>query len=198
MVLTATLSKKHLQERAMASSGRNLCAALLVSTTVMSGANAVAEESAKLAPLAIQEQGSFAVGGTVITSPGTFDPYKPTPEGQTFHGEHAYVFYQIPVNARKLPIVMWHGAGQFSKSWETTSDGREGYQNIFLRRGFGVYLIDQPRRGNAGRSTVQAAITPTPDEQVCSTRSALASGRNTFRACSCPAIPKRLTSSSAR
>jgi hypothetical protein len=150
----------------MASSSRNLCAALLVSATVMSGVNAMAEESAKPTPLAIQEQGSFAVGGTVITSPGTFDPYKPTPEGQAFHGDHAYVFYQIPVNARKLPLVMWHGAGQFSKSWETTSDGREGYQNIFLRRGFGVYLIDQPRRGNAGRSTVQAAITPTPDEQV--------------------------------
>ena len=32
----------------------------------------------------------------------------------------------------------------------------KAYQNIFLRRGFGVYLIDQPRRGNAGRSTVEA------------------------------------------
>ena len=84
----------------------------------------------------IQEQGSFAVGGTVITNPGTFDPHKPSPEGQTFHGDHAYVFYQVPANARKLPLVMWHGAGQFSKTWETTPDGREGFQNIFLRRGF--------------------------------------------------------------
>ncbi|MCB0549662.1 MAG: alpha/beta fold hydrolase, partial [Phaeodactylibacter sp.] len=53
----------------------------------------------------------------------------------------------------------------FSKTWETTPDGRDGYQNIFLRRGFGVYLMDQPRRGNAGRSSVEATITPTPDEQ---------------------------------
>ncbi len=60
---------------------------------------------------------------------------------------------------------MWHGIGQFSKTWETTPDGREGFQNIFLRRRFPVYLIDQPRRGNAGRSTVAATITPTPDEQ---------------------------------
>jgi hypothetical protein len=60
---------------------------------------------------------------------------------------------------------MWHGIGQFSKTWETTPDGREGFQNIFLRRGFGIYLIDQPRRGNAGRSTVEANIAPTPDEQ---------------------------------
>jgi hypothetical protein len=116
-------------------------------------------------PLLINEQGSFAVGGTAITSPGTFDPYNQTPAGQTFHGDHAYVFYQIPVDARDLPLVMWHGIGQFSKTWETTPDGREGFQNIFLRRHFGVYLIDQPRRGNASRSTVAGTIEPTPDEQ---------------------------------
>jgi hypothetical protein len=116
-------------------------------------------------PILIQDQGSFTVGGTVITSPGIFDPYKPTPAGQTFRGDHAYVFYQIPVKARKYPLVMWHGIGQFSKTWETTPDGREGYQNIFLRRHFGVYVLDQPRRGDAGRSTVAADIKPTPDEQ---------------------------------
>lgn len=117
-------------------------------------------------PIVIQEQGSFAVGGSVLRNPGTFDPVKRTPEGQTFHGDHAYVFYQIPVNARKLSLVFWHGLGQFSKTWETTPDGREGYQNIFLRRGFSVYLIDQPRRGRAGRSTVEATILPVPDEQT--------------------------------
>jgi hypothetical protein len=119
----------------------------------------------KSAPLMIQEQGSFAVGGTVITSPGTYDAVKRGPEGQTLHGDHAYVFYQIPVNARKLPLVLWHGIGQFSKTWETTPDGREGYQTIFLRRRFSVYVLDQPRRGRAGRSTLPATITPTPDEQ---------------------------------
>lgn len=117
-------------------------------------------------PMVIREQGSFTIGGNIITNPGTFDPFHPTPDGQTFHGDHAYVFYQIPDKARKLSLVFWHGAGQCSKTWETTPDGREGFQNIFLRRGFGVYLLDQPRRGNAGRSTVAAAITPVPDEQA--------------------------------
>ncbi len=115
--------------------------------------------------LRIQEQGSFAVGGSVITNPGTFDAIERTPEGQTFHGDHAYVFYQIPVRAKTLPLVFWHGFGQFSKTWETTPDGREGFQTLFLRRGYGVYVLDQPRRGNAGRSTVEATIIPTPDEQ---------------------------------
>lgn len=135
------------------------CLLLLISTSFY------AQNNTKQKPLLIEEQGSFAVGGTMITNPGTFDPYKPTPDGQTFRGDHAYVFYQIPVKARKYPLVMWHGIGQFSKTWETTADGREGYQTIFLRRNFPVYLIDQPRRGNAGRSTVPATINPVPDEQ---------------------------------
>ncbi|RYD84468.1 MAG: alpha/beta fold hydrolase [Verrucomicrobiaceae bacterium] len=124
---------------------------------------AAADESA---PLAIQKQGSFAVGGTKLSEPGTFDlPNALKPAGQTFHGDHAYVFYQIPPKAKKHPLVFLHGAGQSKKTWETTPDGREGFQNLFLRKGFGVYLIDQPRRGAAGKSTVEATIKPTPDEQ---------------------------------
>lgn len=138
---------------------RILCLFLIISTALN------AQKKMKLKPLLIEAQGSFVVGGTVITNSGTFNPYKPTPEGQTFHGDHAYVFYQIPLNASKLPLVMWHGFGQFSKTWETTPDGREGFQTIFLRRKFSVYVIDQPRRGNAGRSTVAATIEPIADEQ---------------------------------
>src|SRR5690606_26275656 len=125
-------------------------------------------------PIVILEQGSFAVGGTVIKSPGTFDPIKhgafnpanQASEGQTLHGDHAYVFYQIPDNARKLPLVFWHGFGQSAKTWETTPDGRDGFQNIFLRRRYPVYLIDQPRRGKAGRSTKPISISANTDDQL--------------------------------
>ena len=136
--------------------------ALLFILTVIS-LTSYAQQKEK--PLKIQEQGSFAVGGSVKANPGTFDAISRTPEGQTFHGDHAYVFYQIPVKAHQYPLVMWHGYGQFSKTWETTPDGREGFQNIFLRRHFPVYLLDQPRRGNAGRSMAEATITPTPNDQ---------------------------------
>jgi pimeloyl-ACP methyl ester carboxylesterase len=129
--------------------------------------NAPAAGSNVAEPLVIREQGSFAVGGAILRHPGNFDPSRPmSPDGQTLHGDHAYVSYQIPVNARKRPLVFLHGAGQFSKTWETTPDGREGFQNIFLRRGFGVYLIDQPRRGGAGRSTQAMNLIPAPDEQL--------------------------------
>lgn len=119
------------------------------------------------APLQIESQGSFAAGGTVQQQPGAFDPLNPAkPDGQSYHGDHVYAFYQTPVNARPLPIVMWHGAGQSSKSWETTADGREGFQNLFLRRRFTTYLIDQPRRGKAGRSMVESTLKPVADDQM--------------------------------
>lgn len=134
----------------------------------------VAAEGGGAAPLVIQEQGSFAVGGTAVAAPGTFDPIKhgafnPAAQetaGQTLRGDHAYVFYQVPVGARALPLVMWHGYGQSAKTWETTPDGREGFQTIFLRRNFSVYLVDQPRRGRAARGTQAANVPAAPDEQL--------------------------------
>ncbi len=134
-------------------------AAMLTSTHIM------AEPAEKFEPLTIQEQGSLAVGGTVVETPGTYNNNAPTSEGQSFHGDHLYAFYQIPENAKPLPIVMLHGAFQSGRSWETTPDGREGFQTIFLRRGFPVYVVDQPRRGRAGNSTVAATVEPTPFDQ---------------------------------
>ncbi|MBS7537065.1 alpha/beta fold hydrolase [Ancylobacter sonchi] len=144
----------------------SILAAALAPASLLMAAEVRAQDTGKPQPLVIQEQGSFTVGGTVSTAPGRFDPRKPIgPAGQSFHGDHAYVFYQIPVQPRKYPLVMWHGFGQFSKTWESTPDGREGFQTLFLRRNFATYLIDQPRRGNAGRSTVETTIKPVPDEQ---------------------------------
>ena len=124
-------------------------------------------QTAQAQPLVIQDQGSFIAGGSVATTAGQFDAKKPLdPAGQTYHGDHAYVYYQIPEHPHKFPIVMLHGAGQFSKTWESTPDGREGFQNIFLRRGFSTYLVTQPRRGSAGRSMVEGTVTPKADEQL--------------------------------
>lgn len=114
-----------------------------------------AEGKQAFKPIIIADQGSFAVGGTVITDS----------LGHQYHGDHAYVFYQKPIKAKAYPIVFAHGVGQFSKTWETTPDGREGFQTIFLREGFSTYLVDQPRRGNASRSTETATISPKFDEE---------------------------------
>ena len=42
-------------------------------------------------PLRIKDQGSFAVGGSILKNSGRSDPLKRTPDGQTLHGDHAYV-----------------------------------------------------------------------------------------------------------
>jgi len=118
------------------------------------------------APLIIQTQGSFSVGGKVVATPGTYNNNAPTSAGQTIHADHLYAFYQIPQNPKPLPIVMLHGAYQSGRSWETTPDGREGFQTMFVRRGFPVYVVDQPRRGRAGNSSVATAIEPTPYDQL--------------------------------
>lgn len=138
---------------------------ILITMAMAVGVNAQNKKS-KQKPLVIEAQGSFAVGGTMFTAPGNFEVANALkPDGQTLHGDHAYIFYQVPPKAHKYPLVFLHGAGQSKKTWETTTDGREGFQNIFLRKGYGVYLLDQPRRGEAGKSTVEATIKATADEQ---------------------------------
>lgn len=47
-------------------------------------------------------------------------------------------------------------SGVFSTKNFLAPDGRDGFQNIFLRKGYGVYLVDQPRIGEAGLSTEAA------------------------------------------
>ncbi|MCK4204824.1 alpha/beta fold hydrolase [Brucella pituitosa] len=138
----------------------------MVVASLLSPAASMAEQIAKFEPLTIQEQGSLAVGGTVVRTPGTYDNNNPTAEGQSFHGDHLYAFYQIPQDPKPLPIVMLHGAYQSGRSWEMTSDGREGFQTMFLRRHFPVYVVDQPRRGRAGNSTVAASVEPVPFDQL--------------------------------
>ena len=116
--------------------------------------------------IVLRLQGSFAIGGTVITQSGTYNTQQPLKAaGQTWHGDHAYVSYQVPDSARRFPMVFLQGAGQSAKTWESTPDGREGFSTIFLRRHFSTYLVDQPRRGRAGRSTVSEQVNAVPDDQ---------------------------------
>lgn len=139
----------------MSQSYKNIIATLtLMFISVSFSACSATNFPQKPSPMVIQEQGSFAIGGSVISQ-----------EGQTLHADHAYVFYQIPENRRTLPLVFWHGFGQFSKTWESTPDGREGFQTLFLRDKYAVFLLDQPRRGNAGKSSKPIELKPLMDEQ---------------------------------
>lgn len=118
--------------------------------------------------IVLADQGMFSAGGTTITAEGTFDPedqWEATGAGQTAHVDHANVLYQIPAEETGLPMVFLHGYGQFRMGWMTTPDGREGWSDMFLRMGHSVFLIDQPRRGEAGATSVSGTISTTPLDQ---------------------------------
>ena len=120
-------------------------------------------------PLVIADQGIFSAGGVTLTSEGTFDPsnqWEETGAGQTAHVDHANVLYQIPEEETGLPMVFLHGYGQSRMGWMTTPDGREGWSDMFLRMGHSVFLIDQPRRGEAGATSVSGDVsTKTLDQR---------------------------------
>jgi pimeloyl-ACP methyl ester carboxylesterase len=119
-------------------------------------------------PITIERQGSFFVGGRQVAAAGTFDATaapNPGTAGQSYWVDQMYVQYQVPVNARKLPLVFVHGGSGTGRVWETTPDGREGFQTIFLRRGYPVYIVDFPRRGRAGYPSFVGPFGKLDDDQ---------------------------------
>jgi hypothetical protein len=166
---------------------------LVTITLFLSACNNTRKQSGHLV---IREQGAFSAGGAVITSEGVFDPLKPWYEaqgGQTRHGDHADVFYQIPADAKRYSMVFLHGYGQSRRSWQTTADGREGFANIFLRKGYGVYLVDQPGRGDAGQTTKPAQIPATPDDQTWFTQFRIGQYPDFYEGYNSPRTSSRLT-----
>ncbi|MGD9812325.1 MAG: alpha/beta fold hydrolase [Sphingobium sp.] len=100
-----------------------------------SGVVAADQQSRK--PIIIERQGSFVVGGKVIG-----DPNK-----KSLSCDHGFVEYEIPVKARKTSLMLWHSSSV--QVWQNRWDGGEGFQSIFLRRRYPVYLWDGPRVGHA-------------------------------------------------
>lgn len=144
---------------AAATTAETTAAATTAAETAEAGtAAAETQEAENTVPdgaLVIAKQGMFSSGGTV-TEPveGEYDEttnwLDGTRAGNTAHVDHANVLYQIPANDNGNPIVYLHGYGQSRMGWMTTPDGREGWSDIFLRNGHSAFLVDQPRRGEAG------------------------------------------------
>jgi pimeloyl-ACP methyl ester carboxylesterase len=110
-------------------------------------------------PIVLRNMGSFYVGGRTVTLSGEPVHAVPLPGGQvqrvdhsgTYTVEQMYVQYALPQSRRgKFPLLMWHGGGLTGVSYETTPDGREGWFNMFVRKGWDVYVSDAVERGRAG------------------------------------------------
>ena len=90
--------------------------------------------------LSIARQGGFVVGGRTTTF-----------NGETYRVEGTFVGFQIPTEQKCVyPMVMVHGNFGTAAVWDTTPDGREGFQVRFLRRGCSTYVPDLVSRGRAG------------------------------------------------
>jgi pimeloyl-ACP methyl ester carboxylesterase len=137
-----------------------------MATLALSGAAVEAQAngpkpSRKQAPLMLEQRGIFWVGGEQLprTQPGS-ESFEQV-VGQT------YVEYSIPYHKRrKAPsIVLFPGGGLSGVQYQTTPDGREGWADFFVRRGFTTFVVDPPGLGRAGASIdefnrVQMGIDP--------------------------------------
>ncbi len=89
--------------------------------------------------LAIAKQGYFFVGGK----------YSAVGDKQAMSGQ-SYVEFQIPKKrTQPYPLVIVPGAAQTATNFNGTTDGREGWTQYFLRRGYAVYVVEQPGRARS-------------------------------------------------
>ena len=100
-------------------------------------------------PLTLEAQGSFFVGGREVRSDtlSTLPAYAPS---GTVSVDQMYVRYQVPAAVDGRPaLVLIHGCCLTGKTWETTPDGRSGWDDYLLRKNYPVYVIDQASRGRS-------------------------------------------------
>jgi hypothetical protein len=118
---------------------------LVLAAAVLAACDSAA--SSDSTALMIERQGAFAIGGKVLGDAAS-----------SLHCDHGVVEYQIPVQARAVNLLMWHSAS--AVAWQQRWDGGEGFQSIFLRRGFPVYIWDGPRVGRANWGCTNVEYAP--------------------------------------
>ncbi|MBB6092394.1 pimeloyl-ACP methyl ester carboxylesterase [Povalibacter uvarum] len=111
-------------------------------------AQSLGELQTSSTPLVLKAQGSFFVGGEKVEqTKGELGNLGP---GGHITVNQMYVRYMVPQQGGNLPMVLVHGATLTGKTWETTPDGRMGWDEYFVRKGYPVYIPDQVGRGRSG------------------------------------------------
>jgi pimeloyl-ACP methyl ester carboxylesterase len=87
-----------------------------------------------------QREGYFFVGGRYEAVNG-----KELATGQMFVQFHAPAEVTQP-----YPVLLVHGTAQTGVNFLGTPDGRRGWVDHFVERGFAVYVVDQVGRGRSG------------------------------------------------
>lgn len=122
--------------------------------------------------ISIEEMGSFFAGGRTVTLTDrprqTVKVARNGPErivdlnGDYITGQCYVQFVRLSRPVHKYPMMFWHGGAMSGATWETTPDGRDGWQMFFLREGFSTYVCDAHERGRAGWSPYPDIYKTTP------------------------------------
>lgn len=107
-----------------------------VAAAFIIAAAALAQEPA---PMSIAKVGHVFAGGKYSEV-----------KGRKIMSGQIYAEFMIPAKRTSpYPVVMVHGGGNTGTVYMQTPDGREGWAPYFLRKGFAVYVVDQPGRGRS-------------------------------------------------
>jgi hypothetical protein len=123
-------------------------------------AGALAQEFKDLKPsppLVLAGRGSFFIDGTTqFIEPKYISPSIFASDAGYSMINQMYVQYEKPFHGNgQFPLVIVHGCCLSSKSWQTTPDGRMGWDEYFVRQGFDTYLADQVGRARSGFNALQ-------------------------------------------
>ena len=123
--------------------------ACVIGTAIGAEAQALKDVQTPGTPLVLKAQGSFFVGGEKADQTevelGNLGP------GGHITVNQMYVRFMVPQDgAGNVAVIMVHGATLTGKSWETTPDGRMGWDEYFVRKRHPVYVPDQVGRGRSG------------------------------------------------
>jgi pimeloyl-ACP methyl ester carboxylesterase len=110
--------------------------------------------------IVLRETGSFYVKGeTVRLQDETALPPQEAKQAsdagvgnriEEFETRQVYVqFAKLAEPRHRFPMLLWHGGSLSGVTFESTPDGRPGWQTVFLRAGFSVYVVDAFQGGRA-------------------------------------------------
>src|SRR5258708_34788968 len=101
-------------------------------------------------PLVLKNEGSFFVGGTKTLIQYSAGPAVNRP-GHIMK-DAMYVQFKIPLadsDTAKPNVVLWSGGCHVGTEFQTTPDGREGWEHMFVRAGYPTYVVDATWRGRS-------------------------------------------------
>jgi hypothetical protein len=125
----------------------------------MNGKGIKPNDHAQEQGILVVKKGSFFVAGKRVTIKGgepfytslveNSEPQPYSPDGDYQAGQMYVQYTRIAHPVCPFPVCMIHGGGMTGAEWESTLDGRPGWEFHFLQNGFDVNVSDGVERGRS-------------------------------------------------